>query len=187
MMAQAQDNWHEANKRYLMAALAELGERLRGHRDAGAASLDIEARTSSAQATLAQASAALAASPSALDVLSRTFGLSPFERDLLLLCAGVELDSGFAASCGEVQGDSPSRFPNFSLALAALPGAHWSAITPAGPLRRWRLIEVASGGPLTQCALKIDERVLHYLAGVQHLDERLAGIVEPDVPGQNLS
>lgn len=27
--------------------------------------------------------------------------------------------------------------------------------------------------------LRIDERILHYLMGVQHLDERLLGIVEP--------
>src|SRR4029077_16903399 len=28
------------------------------------------------------------------------FSLSPFERDVLLLCAGIELDSAFAVQCG---------------------------------------------------------------------------------------
>ncbi|HKV40515.1 MAG TPA: ATP-binding protein [Blastocatellia bacterium] len=187
MMAQAQDNWHEANKSYLMAALAELAERLGQRAKIVAGSAELETGATPARVAFARAASELASSPPALDVLCRTFGLSPFERDLLLLCAGVELDSGFAVSCGEAPSDSSSKFPNFSLALAALSGAHWSAITPAGPLRRWRLIEVASGGPLTQCTLKIDERVLHYLAGVQHLDERLAGIIEPEVPSQTLA
>ena len=118
-------------------------------------------------------------SPSALELLCTMFALSTFERDLLLLCAGIELDSTFAAVCGEAQGDPARAFPTLSLALAALPEAHWSALTPAAPLRRWRLIEVGSGSVLTLSSLRIDERVLHYLAGVQHLDERLAGLVEP--------
>ena len=37
------------------------------------------------------------AQPSAIDSLSELFGLSPFERDVLLLCAGVEMDSHLAA------------------------------------------------------------------------------------------
>ena len=32
---------------------------------------------------------------------------------------------------------------------------------------------------LTLSPLRIDERVLHYLAGLQHVDERLAGLIEP--------
>ena len=51
-------------------------------------------------------------------------------------------------------------------------------MTPAAPLRRWRLIEVVRGPLLTQSPLRIDERILNYLAGVQHLDERLEGLVE---------
>src|SRR4029079_2520032 len=35
------------------------------------------------------------------------------------------------------------------------------------------------GGHLTTAALSIDERVLHFLAGTPHMDERLATIVEP--------
>jgi hypothetical protein len=103
-----------------------------------------------------------------------------------VLCAGVELDFSIAGLCGAAQGDSQRAFPTFSLALAALPEAHWSAITPSGPLRRWRLIEVLPGMILTSCPLRIDERVLHYLAGVPHLDERLAGIVTPMPAPQDL-
>jgi hypothetical protein len=59
-----------------------------------------------------------------------------------------------------------------------LPGAHWSALVPAAPLRYWRLIEVGAGETLTTSKLNVDERILHYLAGVPYLDDRLRGLVE---------
>jgi hypothetical protein len=120
--------------------------------------------------------------PAALETLCATFGLSPFESNVLLLCAGIELDSTFAPLCAAAQGEAGRNFPTFSLALAAFPDAHWSALTPDAPLRRWRLIEVGAGPTLTVAALRIDERVLHYLAGVPQLDDRLAGLVEPIAP-----
>ncbi|HEX6729783.1 MAG TPA: ATP-binding protein, partial [Pyrinomonadaceae bacterium] len=124
-----------------------------------------------------QDAAAAMPAPSALEILSSMFGLSAFERDLLLMCAGVELDSTFAALCARAQSDPSRPFPTFSLALAALPEAHWSSMSPTAPLRRWRLIEVGSGMLLTVSALRIDERILNYLTGVQHIDERLAGLI----------
>ncbi len=113
--------------------------------------------------------------PPALDTLAETFSLSPFERDLVLLCAGVELDGRFAEAWGQ---------PTLGAALAGLPDPHWSALAPAAPLRQWRMLELG-GGPLTSASLKLDERILHYLTGVQYLDERLDGIVGPPVePGE---
>src|SRR5262249_14862831 len=122
--------------------------------------------------------AATMPSPAALDMICRMFGLTSFERNLLVLCAAVELDSSFATLCATAQGDPARAFPTFSLALAALPDAHWSAMSPSASLRHWRLIEIARGSLVTQSALRIDERILNYLAGVQHVDERLAGLVE---------
>jgi AAA+ superfamily predicted ATPase len=113
------------------------------------------------------------------------FELSPFERSLLLLCAGMELDGTFASLCASAQGDPRQTYPTFSLALAALPEAHWSAVSPSGSLRYWRLIEVGSGEGLTLSPLRIDERVLHFLTGVEHLDERLVGFVEPVLVAAN--
>ncbi|HEV3037622.1 MAG TPA: AAA family ATPase [Candidatus Angelobacter sp.] len=165
--------WEKSNQDYLMAAVALVREALEPLNP----SSQQQKSGSSAQSALDDAAARLSA-PSALQVLCASFGLSSFERDLLLLCAGPELDSRFSASCAAA--DSQGRpLPTFSLALAALPDAHWSALSPGGPLRRWRLIEVGSGSTLNSSPLRIDERVLHYLGGVQHLDERLAGLVEP--------
>jgi hypothetical protein len=178
----ATDNWTDANQRYLMAAVGVVRQALDRHlaHSQGkpeAEQTDHAHRESAAQQASKDAAAAMP-SPSALETLCAMFGLSAFERDLLLLCAGIELDSTFAPLCAEAQGDPARAFPTFSLALAALPEAHWSAMTPAAPLRRWRLIEVSSGLALTLSPLRIDERILHYLAGVHHLDERLAGLIE---------
>ncbi len=117
--------------------------------------------------------------PIALDRLSRAFGLSAFETELLLLCAGTELDSELRMLCAQAQNDPASPYPTFGLALAVLADAHWSALSAESPLRRWRLIDVAAGPILTRAALKIDERVLHFLVGVSQLDERLASLLDP--------
>ncbi|WP_193198581.1 ATP-binding protein [Nostoc sp. MG11] len=117
--------------------------------------------------------------PSALQTLCTAFGLTSFERDLLVLCAGIELSGSLAQLCATAQGSLQLAYLTFSLALAALPDAHWSALAPTSPLRHWRLIEVGNGESLTQSRLRIDERVLHYLNGVSYLDDRLRGLVEP--------
>jgi hypothetical protein len=164
-------DWGAANQAYLVRSLAGLKERLRRYAD-GAAPPD-EASVPAAAAT---AEAFAAASP-ALAAVTAAFGLSPFERELLLLAAGIELDPDFAPLCAAAQGDPARRYPTFSLALSVLPEPHWGALAPDAPLRRWRLIELSSGPALTAAPLRIDERVLHFLAGVSHLDERLAGLL----------
>jgi ATPase family associated with various cellular activities (AAA)/Winged helix domain, variant len=162
--------WYEANQRYLTAALGTVREALERHAGEDE-DRPIPLRRKKDPDTFEP--------PPALETLCAMFGLSTFERDLLLLCAGVELDSGFAACCAAAQDDGGRTSPTFSLALAVLPDAHWSALNPASPLRRWRLIEVGSGEALTTSPLRISERVLHYLAGVQHLDESLEGFLAP--------
>ncbi len=116
-------------------------------------------------------------SPSALDYLSLAFNLTSFERQILLLCAGVELSASLAQLCATAQRNSQFTYPTFSLALAVFASAQWSALTPVAPLRRWRLIELVNSDSLTQSRLRIDERVLHYLTGVSYLDDRLNGLV----------
>ncbi len=120
--------------------------------------------------------------PPALDHLVHALGLSPFERAVVLLCAGVELDASFARSCAAAQGTGPTPLPTFGLALAALPGAHWSALAPTGPLRQWRLVEVRPGDRLTDSPLRLDELVLHHLMGAAPLDENLVGFVQGVAP-----
>ena len=173
-------NWYETNKRYLVSALAVVRESLESRtanlRDRPEQNKDVHNKD--VEKILHETASTMPAPP-ALDTLCTIFCLSPFERNVLLLCAGVELDSTFSSLYAAAQGDIRRNYPTFSLALAALPDAHWSALTPSSPLRRWRLIEIGNGDTLTQSPLRIDERILHYLTGVQYLDERLAGIIEP--------
>jgi hypothetical protein len=183
MTAPATLGWHDANQHYLMARLALVREALRRHAArAGSAAAGVAGDGQPADETapmaVQEATRALPA-PSALDSLCASFGLSPFERDLLLLCAGMELDAGFGRLCAAAQGDPQRAYPTFSLALAALDEPHWSALPPAAPLRRWRFIEVGMADALTTSPLRIDERVLHYLTGASCLDARLQGLVEP--------
>ncbi len=111
----------------------------------------------------------------ALANLATRFQLSFFEKATLLLTAGIELESEFADLCGASHG---ARFPSFGLALAIFPGAHWSALAPDRALRYWRLIEVEENGPLVGARLRIDEFVLHYLAGVPAFDRKLEGLLD---------
>jgi hypothetical protein len=70
-------------------------------------------------------------------------------------------------------------YPTFSLALAVLPGAHWSALSPQSSLRYWSLIDIKESTSLTRAALRINERALHFLTGVDHLDDNLVGYIDP--------
>ena len=104
---------------------------------------------------------------------------SGFERDVLLLVAGIEMDSDLAGLCAGASGNGQRTWGSFHLALAALPDPHWSALTPVRPLRQWRLIEISDEPVLVTARLRIDERVLHYLAGVNYLDPRLQPLLRP--------
>lgn len=148
--------WLDANQGLLTAEFARLKRLLRGE---PATDGDI------------QGSRAWRATPAAIDEVAARFALSPFERDVLLLAAGVEMDGEIGPLCAAAGPGQPSA--SFALALAVLPGAHWSALTPQAPLRRWRLLETVGDGALLPARLRIDERVLHYLAGINELDARL--------------
>jgi hypothetical protein len=115
---------------------------------------------------------------SALHQIQVRFGLTDFERDLLVLCAGAEVDGAFAQLCAKKQEDPRATSPTLGLALGVLPAPHWSALSPCGSLRFWRLLEVGTGMLLTAAPLRIDERILHYLLGVSYLDERLQPLLE---------
>jgi len=174
-MSAAENNWIEANHGYMIAALAEVKGML--ERSAGSESSEADPHPPQWQEEM----------PPALEILCSTFNLSRFERAIVLLCAGVELDGAFASLCGQANKDPARSYPTLSLALAALPVPHWSALTPMAPLRRWRLIEVGGRGDaaLTTSPLRIDERILHFLTGIQYLDDRLFALLEPVPTGRS--
>ncbi|MBW4507249.1 MAG: AAA family ATPase [Scytonematopsis contorta HA4267-MV1] len=116
---------------------------------------------------------------STLQQLCYLFQLSNFERDLLLLCTGMEIYPDWGELCAAAQANAKLNYPTFSLALTIFPEPHWSAITSLAPLRRWGLIDIDDSNILTAAPLRINERVLHFLMGVEHLDEQIQPILEP--------
>ncbi len=110
-----------------------------------------------------------------LNAMCRVLGLSGFERQVLLLCAAMELDTRTARLCARAQHDGARPFPSFGLALELFEDPVWDAMSPSRPLRLWQLlaIEEEPGAPLVNRRLSADERVVNYLKGLNHLDARL--------------
>jgi hypothetical protein len=162
----------EQLRKRLLASIATVKRRLREQIDGGGGSADAGGDEQGTDRL------------SPVGVVADVFGLSAFERDLLLLCAAVELDSEVPGLCASAHGDPTRPYVTFGLALASLPDPHWSALLPAGPLRGWRLLSVGDEPSLVTSLVRIDEWALHALVGLDNLDERLACIaVRAATPG----
>jgi hypothetical protein len=125
--------------------------------------------------------------PPALLLLEQRLGLSKFERQVLLLCAAMELDTSIAGLCAQAQDDASRPYPTFALALTLFSDPSWDALSPERPLRHWRLIEINQPGttPLATSPLRADERIVNFLKGLTYLDDRLTPLLAPmPDPGQ---
>jgi ATP-dependent 26S proteasome regulatory subunit len=171
-------DWRTANQQHLMAAVADVRTALERHVAVRSGDPPPTPDEIAPEWTLTQLPA--------LQVVCETFGLSAFERDVLVLCAGVELQSSLGQLCATAHGDPRCLHPTFSLVLAALDDPHWSAVTPTAPLRYWRLVDVGSGDAMTTSPLRIDERILHFLTGDDHVDEQLHALIAPVLPPAGL-
>lgn len=135
------------------------------------------------QAELAAQSEGLATQgrPASFDVLCTVFNLNPFERDVLMLCAGVSIDPALARICAYVNDDVGLNFATVPLALSlfclhedhVLAGRR--AFTPEATLRRYSLVTAQS----RTGALHVDDRVVDYLHGNNRFDERIAELWQP--------
>lgn len=159
-------SWSEANQAYLVMEFARLRRRFAAEDESSQEGFEEESLRASLDP------------PAAIERLATIFGLSSFERDVVLLGAGVEMDSKLARRVSEALGREPRGAITFALALATLAEPHWSALAPTAPLRRYRLVELEAERGLTTAALRVDERILHYLAGVNVLDPRLEPLLQ---------
>jgi hypothetical protein len=169
MNAPVEPDWSAANQQLLVAEFARLRALLEGSDGDGLQAPIDELRT-------------VMDVPPAIDTLTQLFELSGFERNLLLLVAGVEMDARLGQLCAQASGHASRPWATFGLALSALPSAHWDALAPSEPLRRWRLLELDESAGLTSGRVRMDERVLHYLAGLNGLDQRLQPLLQPLAP-----
>jgi hypothetical protein len=165
MMTEPNISWQETNQSYLVAEFARLRDLL-------------EPEPEVPSPKCMEGGEAFPGAPPAINRLSELFGLSDFERQILLLCAGVEMDSKLASLCGQAQGHPQRSYVSFGLAMATFAEPHWSGLSLARPLRRFRLVAIEAGHGLTSAPLRIDERILHYLAGINALDARLESLIQ---------
>ncbi|MEH1770890.1 MAG: ATP-binding protein [Nostoc sp.] len=119
--------------------------------------------------------------PPALLLLGQKLDLSDFEQQVLLLCIAMELDPGIARLCAKASDNSHQPYPTFALALSLFDEPTWDALCWERPLRYWRLIEIHQSGvqPLTTSGLRVDERILNYVKGLNSLDDRLVSLLMP--------
>jgi hypothetical protein len=98
-----------------------------------------------------------------------------------LLCVALELDTQIASLCAKAQDNLQRPYPTFALALTLFDEPDWSVVMAEGTLRHWQLIEVTQNAttPLTVSPLRADMRVVHYLKGINGLDDRLMALVNP--------
>jgi hypothetical protein len=185
--------WLAFNNQYLSDALAWLRDRLDAVGQDGEIE-ELENTDTAAPAPsrllllpkpVAMSDAEAAGEPPALVLLARRFGLSEFERLTLLLCAAMELDTRIGSLCARAQQDASKPFPTFALSLALFDEPAWEVVSPERPLRHWRLVEPTQTGvlPLVASALRADERIVNYLKGLNHLDDRLAPLLMRAGPG----
>jgi hypothetical protein len=100
--------------------------------------------------------------------------LTPFDRDLLLLCGAVQMNPALLAStAGAVRGH-----PTFALAFALFGESSWAGMAPDGPLQRYRLILAEPDEFLLRAPLRIDEVVFSYLLNGAASDARVRDLIE---------
>jgi ATP-dependent 26S proteasome regulatory subunit len=125
-----------------------------------------------------------------LEMLAQLLGLSPFEQNVLLLCLAPELDPTFAPLYAYVQDHAHARYPTPFLARTLFRDptgedscAGWDAFLPGAPLRRFCLAspqaagDSPSGMVTASSPLRLDERMVNFLRGVNQPDERVAGVL----------
>jgi len=153
--------------------------------------IDLGSEIANLERELKEQSQALAAAntPLAIDGLVGLFGLTPFEREVLLLCLAPELDPGFSQLYAYVQDDVTRRFATTHLALTLFGSDHDNLETrrnsflPGARLRHFQLVVMGprSGPTDSQVSrsLHLDDRIVDYLRGINRLDERVSNLLAP--------
>jgi len=119
------------------------------------------------------------------DMLAERFGLDAFARNVLLLGAYAALEPEASELISALHGDLQRNQPTVGLAVAALPGAHWSAFAPSAPLRGDGLIDLDRQGNVIGASFSLVDSVLFYLLGEEMLCEELAACARQPVATAN--
>lgn len=179
MPAKKTGNWNSLNQQYLAAMIQQLKDQLLKQSNHGAKQGTGKGNTLiSIDTTKLKPIAEAMPEMPAIERLVQKMGLTNFERDILLLCAAMELDAGVADLVSSLQGSLTHIQPGLGFCLSLFKDAHWSAISPGGTLRYWKLIDVQQMQLVTRSPIKIDESILHFMAGINELHENLVEVAE---------
>lgn len=130
--------------------------------------------------------------------LASTFGLSPFDVDIVLIALGPELDLKYERIYGYLQDDVTRKRPTVDLALNMLCPDAEAKLARRGhfatnaPLIRNRLVNLVADPthvqpPILAHYLKLDDQVIRLLLGHDDLDPRLAPFCEKTAPTININ
>ncbi|GAA2834564.1 ATP-binding protein [Kitasatospora paracochleata] len=123
-----------------------------------------------------------------LRALSRAFGLTPLDVDLLIVALAPDTDRRFEGLYGYLHDDVTRRRASVGLALElagapALSAAARARLMPGGPLIDGGLIEMTDlDRPFLTRALTVPDRVLVHLLGGETTDPELGPLVRPGLP-----
>jgi hypothetical protein len=132
---------------------------------------------------------------SPLAQLSRTFELSPAEREVVEVCWATVIDPGLSKAWAYLHGHPAQNHPSEML-IARLGGPDrpppgdgeelpWAAGWPlprSGPLFRWEIVTIAEASPGDPAPLVLDPHIAEFLSGRLTMDPLLAeraGVISP--------
>ncbi len=122
---------------------------------------------------------------SALGSLCSSFGLSCFERDVLVILAMMNLDAGLPSIFLSAFSDGAPTVTFLKLLESFSHSSHLDQVSfaPESPLRHWDLVKVSDSLSSSDVALNartlvLDDWVYLYLSGIQTLDGVLQGAIQ---------
>lgn len=114
----------------------------------------------------------------AIEQLSSAFNISSDEQEILLLCAGLELNPIFSYLITQISSNLETNNLTLPLIKKIFPNSNFHIHHHESPLLNWQLISIAEGR-LTESPIKIDRRIYYYLLGSQQLEPSLESLVQP--------
>ena len=125
-----------------------------------------------------------------LQRLAELFGLSPLQREVLIICLGPEIDLKYERLYGYLHDDMTKKRPTLDLVMRLL-CANFAErlevrriLEPGSSLVDWNLLGVYDDPGIRRPVLparylKLDERIAGYLLGSDQIDERLLALLDP--------
>jgi len=127
--------------------------------------------------------------------LEKSFGLSKFGIDCILMCMLPEIDLRFQKLFGYIQDDIIKKYPSVDLLIRTLAENNDNPLKLRGvfasesPLLTYRLLIIEEDNnhsiPLLGKLVRIDERILNYLLEVEEIDKNIRTFSNLIVPSLN--